>query len=160
MLIVNEIIEILYCNRLMQSDNEVYTFDETLRHFPTDYVFDREIFRKLLSVFDDDTQHSEVMSGLKGIVETVYSRSPDLYCQYLLSSLDHLLQRATGWASILVFQLVSVPFIGGTFSKQINEISASHLQVIFAFMVQEGILDVDEIESIEEKISWKFNLVV
>ena len=96
------LLEQLTENRLMQTPEQVTLFDATLAALPGEHTDDE--LRTLLRVFDDCTEHFEVMWGLVHYVESVPQY---LTLQAFLTSIADMQISAKEWADILMLRLLN-----------------------------------------------------
>jgi len=99
----------------MTTREHVTLFDETLAALPGEHTDDE--LRMLLRVFDDRTEHFEVMWGLVHYVESVPQY---LTLQALLTSIADMQITAKEWADLLLLRLLNADDTRATLSALIG----------------------------------------
>lgn len=86
----------LYNNRLLRTELECELFDLALEGLAGDT--DDAVIQQIFKVFDDETEHEEMMFSLVHYVESCHM---EMYLTQLLESLPDMLEPARGWAIVL-----------------------------------------------------------
>ncbi|MBY0013850.1 Imm30 family immunity protein [Paenibacillus typhae] len=86
----------LYNNRLLRTELECELFDLALEGLAGDT--EDAVIQQIFKVFDDETEHEELMFGLVHFVESCHM---EMYLTQLLESLPDMLEPARGWAIVL-----------------------------------------------------------
>jgi hypothetical protein len=95
-------IALLYNNRLLRTELECEQFDLALEGLTGDT--EDAVIQQIFKVFDDETQHEEMMFGLVHFVESCHL---EMYLTQLLESLPEMLEPARGWAIVLNERILS-----------------------------------------------------
>ena len=92
-----ERINALYKSKLLRTDNEIKTFEENLELLSE--TFDEGDIVELCSVFDDNTEHSEVMFGMVHLLETLSSEE---VFENTVKGLIKMSETSPEWTDIIV----------------------------------------------------------
>ncbi|CAH1213177.1 hypothetical protein PAECIP111892_03809 [Paenibacillus auburnensis] len=92
----------LYNNRLLRTELECERFEQALEGLAGDT--EDAVIQQIFKVFDDETEHEEMMFSLVHFVESCHM---EMYLTQLLESLPEMLEPARGWAIVLNERILS-----------------------------------------------------
>lgn len=92
----------LYNHRLLRTELECEQFELALEGLAGDT--EDAVIQQIFKVFDDETEHEELMFGLVHFVESCHM---EMYLTQLLESLPAMLEPARNWAIVLNERILS-----------------------------------------------------
>jgi hypothetical protein len=123
---LEETVKQLEANRRMRSSEEVVAFEKALEYISTlNKLNDLELLERLHLVFDDDTEHHEIMFGLVHLLENA---DVDMQIIALVKALPRLKALAPEWAKILHFRLLNDAVSRESYREVLKtEVEPSHI---------------------------------
>lgn len=95
----------IYTNRLLQSQEEIYAFEEALGNLIG--LGDKSVITDLCMGFDDDTEQYEIMFGLIHGIEHLYKENIEEGLHLMALTVPCVIDRAREWMEILHYRILN-----------------------------------------------------
>lgn len=95
----------IYTNRLLQSQKEIYEFEEALGNLID--LGDKSIITDLCKGFDDETEQYEVMFGLIHGIENLYKENIEEGLYLIALAVPSVIDRAREWMEVLHYRILN-----------------------------------------------------
>ena len=106
------------------------------------------VITSLIELFDDDSDHPEVMFSL---VHALESLSDDLYFESLLNAIEKKPKNSLGWLKVLIFRILNDPKSLGVFKEKIGKVKQDKsINIIFDIFTDMQAESLDHFSLIED----------
>lgn len=95
----------IYTNRLLQSQEEIYAFEEALGNLIG--LGGKSVITDLCMGFDDDTEQYEIMFGLIHGIEHLYKENIEEGLHLIALAVPCVIDRAREWMEILHYRILN-----------------------------------------------------
>ncbi len=103
---IDNIIKNLFKNRLMRDDKEIDEFEESLGEI--NHLSNVDYIAELCKVFDDKTEHHEVMWGLVHLIESFDAEfGSEQTLKQIIKATPYMLNTAKEWIKILNHRILN-----------------------------------------------------
>lgn len=99
---MNKLIDDLYKNRLLNTDEKIERFEEDLNKLAEE--FEEEYIADVCRVFDDNTREHEMMFGLIHLIEAF---SSERAFELTVSGVADMTESAIEWAKIIMYRILN-----------------------------------------------------
>lgn len=126
---MNEIIEVLYKNRLLSTNDEYTNFEKALSDLSD--VIKEEDIPYLCKVFDDNTYDEEMMFGLIHIMELF---SSERAFELTIIGIANMLENAINWAKIIIYRCLNDDFSRDMLKIAIKKANVKEKQMVVSLL--------------------------
>lgn len=113
----------IYENRLLESENEVQEFENSLAKVLDNG--DVSVIPDLCLAFDDDTEQFEVMFGLVHGIERLYKNNIEEGLTYVARAVPEILSQAEEWIEILHYRILNHPEVRLAYRNVLSQLDSS-----------------------------------
>ncbi|OIS80672.1 Imm30 family immunity protein [Bacillus licheniformis] len=113
----------IYENRLLESENEVQEFENSLAKVLDNG--DVSVIPDLCLAFDDDTEQFEVMFGLVHGIERLYKNNIEEGLTYVARAVPEILSQAEEWVEILHYRILNHPEVRLAYRNVLSQLDSS-----------------------------------
>lgn len=118
----------IYTNRLLQSQKEIYAFEEALGNLIG--LGDKSIITDLCMGFDDDTEQYEIMFGLVHGIEHLYKENIEEGLYLIALAVPSVIDRAREWIEILHYRILNYEQVRRMYGSVLSKLDAKTKVII------------------------------
>ncbi|NMO94328.1 Imm30 family immunity protein [Paenibacillus lemnae] len=118
----------IYTNRLLQSQQEISSFEEALVNLIG--LEDKSVITGLCMGFDDDTEQYEIMFGLVHGIEHLYKDNIEEGLHLIALAIPRVIDRAREWIEVLHYRILNHEQVRRIYGSVLSKLDVTTKEII------------------------------